>query len=603
MSLEDENEKQADLKAQHKEGKKALASLLTPIRYHLLAGRALGMISGFLSIVPYIALVKLGSILLSAAANGQSPNAQEVSNVIIILVSAFCLQLLLYALGLLITHMGDLKFSIFIRQKLLERIGQMPLSWFSKTNSGKIRKLVHDDVLQIHVLIAHKPVDETVAMFMPVCLTAYAFIVDWRLGLLTISTLPIYIAAMIWMMWNMGEKTVEMDRYLGKVSSTTLEFVSGITVVKAFGKTGKAHRNYQEAADNFYDFYMDWTGPMMKGSAFAAAWIGVPVIFFVNLLGGGYLVWNAGVPVSSVLATSLIALAIPNALDVMAGMTWSYQIAGAAAIRIQEILTSPILEQDKEGNVEIPTENLEVEFDNVSYSYGENIAAKDISFTLKPGTVTALVGPSGSGKSTLAMLLARFNDPAQGCIKLGGVDLREYPAKELYKRVGFIIQDPQLLRASVKENISLAKPGATLEEIKTAAKAANINQVIENLEDGYETILGKDTALSGGERQRIAIARAILAQTPVLIMDEATAFADPESEAQIQDALNRLVEGRTVLVIAHRPESIRGADQILVLDRGYLVASGKHEELKDNPIYRRLWQQHRVSIDENAKGE
>ena len=220
----------------------------------------------------------------------------------------------------------------------------------------------------------------------------------------------------------------------------------------------------------------------------------------------------------------------------------------------------------------------EVRFENVSYSYGDTLAADDVTLTLPAGSVTALIGPSGSGKSTLATMVARFQDPDAGRVTLGGVDLRRIPTAELYRRVAFVLQDPQLMRMSIRENIALARPDASEQEIREAAAAARIADEIEALDQGYDTVVGIDTELSGGQKQRVAIARALLADAPVLILEEATAFTDPESEAEIQAALTRLARGRTVLVIAHRPASIIDADQIVVLDRGRVVAQGTHHD-------------------------
>ena len=527
---------------EREEGRKALKELLKPVQGSLMIGRILAGLSGVLAIAPYIALVQLGGMFATAYATGQPVDADRAMLIVQILISTFCLRILLLFIALGVTHFADARFVSYVRARTIERVGNAPLGWFTSTNSGRIRKALHDDVAQIHTMVAHQPVEMTQAMIMPVALLIYAFYVDWRLGLLSIATLPLYGLFMAWMMSNMGPKTVEMDAKLARVSATMVELVTGITVVKAFGKVGQAHGNYQQAADEFAVFYNDWTGSMIKGSALANVAISVPVLLLVNV-GGGSLMVNAGwVSATDVLSTTLIALALPYGIELLGNSTWAYQIAGAAALR-------------------------------------------NVSLTLSEGTVTALVGPSGSGKSTLATLLARFNDPDSGSITLGGVDLRNIPTGQLYRNIGFVLQDPQLLRMSIRDNIALGRPDATDAEVRAAAVAACIADRIDALPDGFDTMFGSGINLSGGEQQRVAIARALLVDAPVLILDEATAFTDPESEAEIQKALTTLVRGRTVLVIAHRPESILGVDQIAVLDHGNLVACGAPNDVIDHPLF------------------
>ena len=572
-----------DYVSEREEGRQALKELLKPVQGSLMIGRILAGLSGVLAIAPYIALVQLGGLFATAYATGQPVDAARAMLIVQILISTFCLRIFLLFIALGVTHFADARFVSYVRARTIERVGNAPLGWFTSTNSGRIRKALHDDVAQIHTMVAHQPVEMTQAMIMPVALLVYAFYVDWRLGLLSIATIPLYGLFMAWMMSGMGPKTVEMDAKLARVSATMVELVTGITVMKAFGKVGQAHGNYQQAADEFAVFYNDWTGSMIKGSALANVSISVPVLLLVNV-GGGSLMVNAGwVSATDVLSTTLIALALPYGIELLGNSTWAYQIAGAAALRVTTTLKTPVLEQKTEAEQDI--HGSQVVFDKVSFAYDDTQALRNVSLTLSEGTVTALVGPSGSGKSTLATLLARFNDPDSGSITLGGVDLRNIPTGQLYRNIGFVLQDPQLLRMSIQDNIALGRPDATDAEVRAAAVAACIADRIDALPDGFDTMFGSGINLSGGEQQRVAIARALLVDAPVLILDEATAFTDPESEAEIQKALTTLVRGRTVLVIAHRPESILGVDQIAVLDHGNLVACGAPNNVIDHPLF------------------
>ena len=318
------------------------------------------------------------------------------------------------------------------------------------------------------------------------------------------------------------------------------------------------------------------------------AWISIPLLLVVNLGGGALLIQAGTVTLPKVLAATLIALVLPGAVQVVSSISWSYQMAGAAAIRLCAILDTPVLPYPETSQT---PQGCTVELDHVTFSYGQTLAVDDVSLTLEEGTVTALLGPSGSGKSTLATLIARFADPDSGSIRLGGVDLRQLTEETLYSHVSFVLQDAQLLRATVRDNIALGRPRASIDEVREVARMARIDDFVMSLPDGYDTVIGTDTSLSGGQEQRIAIARALLVDAPVLLLDEATAFADPESEAEIQQALSTLVKGRTVLVIAHRPAAIRGAHRIVVMDRGRIQAVGSHEELLDEPHYQALLRQ------------
>lgn len=569
-----------------KQSQKAMKTLLHPVANTIMVGRILAALSAVLAIAPYIALVHLGGILLAAWNADTPPDPSAVMFAVNILLVTFGLRVGLYFLALAITHFADARLGDIIRTQAVTSLGRAPLAWFSATNSGRVRKAVQDDSHTLHMLVAHAPVETTSAAVMPLALFVYAFVIDWRLGLLTIATFPLYMGLQSWGLRGMKTKTAEMDVRLGRVSSAMVEFVSGITVVKAFGKVGQAHRNYQRAADDFAQFYMGWTVPLLKASSLSLAVV-APSVLLVVMFGGGALMVGAGwVSPVDVLACALIALVLPAAVEVIASGQWAYQLASGSALRITEVLNTPGLPQAV--HPETPNGN-RIVFDNVSYSYEETLAVDGVSLTLEPGTITALIGPSGSGKSTLATLVARFADPDQGRVTIGGVDVRKIATHDLYRHVAFVLQDPQLLRITIADNIRLGRPEADDQQVRAAAQTANIHDFIETLPKGYDTVIDEDTSLSGGQAQRIAIARALLVDAPILLLDEATAFTDPESEAEIQRALSHLVEGRTVLVIAHRPASVRGADQIVVLERGRVVACGTDHELAGQPHYEGLW--------------
>ena len=592
------SDSKASRQKRSREGQAAIKRLGAPVRTRLRIGQVLVLLSGILAVAPYLALVRLGDILLDAYNAGAAPDPQRVRTVVMMLISAYSTRLLLYMVALIITHMADLSLRDQMRRDIVQRISRAPLAWFTASTSGRIRKAVQDDTTTVHTVIAHGPVEQLNAIVTPLALVACAFWIDWRLALLALSTLLLYVLTYSFSMRGMNEKTVEMDRKLAAVSSTMVEFVSGIGVVKAFGRVGRAHAAYLNAADDFSAFYRAWAMPLVTMTCLSFTWVSVPVLLLVNL-GGGALLISAGlVTLPEVLATTLIALVLPGALLTVASISWSYQMAGAAALRLCEVIDTPVLPTAEESR---RPERARVEIDRVSFSYGDTLAVDEASLTLEPGTATALLGPSGSGKSTLATLIARFADPDSGAVRVGGVDLRDMDEETLYSTVSFVLQDAQLLGATVRENIALGRPDADLEQVRDAARVAHVDEEIMALPDGYDTVLGRDTALSGGQEQRIAIARAVLLDTPVLLLDEATAMADPESEAEIQEALSALVKGRTVLVIAHRPAAVRGAHRIAVMERGRVVAAGSHEELLDEPHYRALLRQS-GALDDDAPG-
>ena len=573
-----------DPRAAHLAGQRAFKELTAPIRGSMMVARVLGLLYGALAVAPYVVLVQLGQVLLAAARSGTLPDRADVMTLLMWLIGAFGLRYGVYSVALTVTHFADVRFGHIVRSRMVKVLSGAPLAWFTSTNSGAVRKAIQDDTHDIHTVIAHAPVESTAAISAPLSLLIYAFVVDWRLGLLSIATVPIYGLIYAWMLTGMGDKTAQMDRHLTRVSATMVEFVSGISVVKAFGTVGRSHERFTRAAEDFSRFYRDWCGPMLRGSALGQASVSPALILLISTAGGSALAASGIVSPVQVITCALIALVIPAAIEVLGTTAWIYQIAGAAALRIVDLLSVPPLPT---GGSEEP-QGADIEIDNISFSYGSTLALDEVTLTVPQGTVTALVGASGSGKSTLATLVARFADPDEGSVRIGGVDVRAIAPDVLYRHVSFVLQDPQLLDISVRDNIALAVPGASDDAVWAAAGAARIDDYVRSLPRGLDTVIGEDAHPSGGQAQRIAIARALLVDAPILVLDEATAFTDPEAEADIQAALTRLVQGKTVLVIAHRTASIVGVDQIAILDAGRLIASGTPDQLADHPYMRRM---------------
>lgn len=557
---------------------------IRPVLPWIIVAVVLQIIGSALSAVQFLALAELATRLVRDGADWDT-----VQGPLFLFLIALGSSITLGAIALLLSHIADVDLQARLRLGLASKLSRLPLSWFDDRSSGRVRQLIQNDVDSLHQLVAHTIVDLVAGVFTPLASLVVCFILDWRLGLVALLPVVLYIATYSVLAPRSNAQVMDkIHEGLAGVSEAIVEYVNGIAVLKIFGTAGRGSRRFNDKSETFLTEFGDMIRPQMRAHSVAVIALSAATAGALEVAFGFWFVRAGWSEPSDLLVVTIIAMLLPAAMQTVAASGRALEQAMDAARRIDEILAA---EELPIAAAPVAPRDSAVEFDNVTFAYDtENPAVTAVSATIPANSVTALVGPSGSGKSTLAALAARFRDPDEGTVRIGGVDVRDVHPEVLHRTVGTVFQDPQLLALSIADNISLAVPDATEAQIHAAARAANIHERILELPRGYDSVVGHDARLSGGEAQRVAIARTLLADTPVLVLDEASSATDPESEAAVQEGLNRLIAGRAVLVIAHRLPTIKDADRILVMDGGRLVEQGTHAELLAlDGLYARMW--------------
>ena len=571
-------------------------------KYLTYASFVLSAVSALVALVPFWYIWKIIKEVLDV-----SPDFEKAVNLphygLMAMLFAV-LSFLIYICALLCSHLSAFRVATNMRIEAVEHIATLPLGFVDSFGSGKLRKIINDSTGATETYLAHQLPDKYGAIATPVGLLVLLLSFDWRLGLLSLVPVALGFAVMSAMTGKrMEEKMRQYGNALASMSNEAVEYVRGIPVVKTFGQSVFSFKKFKGTIDEYEKWVVAYTKqlriPMMLYTAaingvFAFLIIGA-LLFTKNGVTDGFLL--------NLLFYIIITPVISLTLTKIMYMSESNMIVADALERIDTVLDAePMSESDSPASLS----DKSVELEDVRFSYdGKNDVIRGVSLKIEPGQTVAFVGPSGGGKSTLASLITRFFDVQSGRVKIGGVDVRDIANDELMNTVSFVFQNSKLIKASIFDNVKMGKPNADRQEVLDALKAAQCMDIIEKFPDGVDTVIGTDGVyLSGGEQQRIAIARAMLKNAPIIILDEATAFADPDNEAKVQSAFENLAGGKTVIMIAHRLSTVANAGCIYVVEDGKIAESGRREELcEKGGLFKKMWDDYQASAEWKVKKE
>lgn len=569
-----------------------------PFRITILLSAVFSAFSAVINLKAYLCVYGVAKVLIQSSGNFRALDLASMKALGMQAVWYVCMGFGTYGMALLCSHISAYNTVARIRMQLIRHLGTLPLGYHILHPSGKQRKIIEKNTDNLEILIAHNIPDYVQSLVLPIAFLVFMFRYDWRLSL--ICLVPILIGFILLFSMLKGESSgfIEQVQRSGEdISNAATEYVRGIAVVKTFGQTASSFRRYQRAVKDYADFMTKYAFSMENAFSLYTTIVNAVFLF---LIPGSIVLYNLGGGAEKTIMTfAFFAVLIPLVASILTKLMHSssnLMLADASFTAIEEMLAEKPLAETKK--LPVP-QNGEICLNHVSFQYEAGVKAlDDVSLTIRPGTVTALVGESGGGKSTVANLIARFWDVSEGSVTVGGVDVRELDYADWMKHISIVFQDTNLFKMSVAENVAMYKPGASREEIMEALRQARCEDILEKLPNGVDSVIGaRGVYLSGGEMQRIALARAILKDAPIVLLDEATAFADAENEYLIQRALDILLRGKTVLMIAHRLQTIVHADQIIVMQRGGIAEQGTHEELMQRQgVYAKMYHEYENSV-------
>ncbi|MEM7331399.1 MAG: ABC transporter ATP-binding protein [Chloroflexota bacterium] len=571
---------------QAEEKELTLWQIIAPVKRQIYLGMAMSATSGIAWVIALILLRPIVSEMMTA-----EPDVTTLLRLggFILLAIVIAIFLRIYSFNW--SHRGAFELEEKLRTQLTTHLAKVPLGYVVSTGSGTLKKILMDDVRSLHAFVADSTPLMARAYSLPVITIVFMFIVDWRMALISLAVFPVGFVATRVAFRDYAVARAEADAANERMNRTIIEYVQGMQVVRTFDDGSSSFHRYREALTDATKTVRKWTDGTKHGAFVAQTLFAALPTMAIVLMAGGFLVSNGTLDLPTLLLFLFIAPTLPDSIIPMIFLSVLVNMASAGAKRIGYLLGQPILPEP--ASPQTP-QNGSVRFENVTFTYANRTdpALENVSIEMPEGSITALVGLSGAGKSTVARLIPRFWDVDAGTVYVGDVDVRNLNSDDLMRHISFVFQIPFLLTDTIRENIRLGKPDATDAEVEAAARASQAHDFIVNeLPNGYDTKAGdRGTRLSGGQRQRITIARAILQNSPIVVLDEATAFADPENEAKIHAGIANLTAGKTLIVVAHRLSTIQDADQIVVFDKGRVVEQGKHDALvASEGIYANLW--------------